>query len=127
MKGLLDLVALLGGIFGLGGMLFNGTPLTAETATLYIARAMIVMAFVVVPFYMARAIEKVHAEAGTNKPDSSTHPDLRSSRKGQTAETPTPFFDYFFLPGSAREWKNTSRNTFVLRNTLNSNRTVAPE
>jgi hypothetical protein len=124
MKGLLDLVAILSGVFGLAGLMFAGAPLTPESAPLYTARAAMVIAFVVIPFFMARAIEKLHVP--TRMSDLlpilvGKQRRVREIQLLEANEAETTYFDYFFQPGSAQEWMTTSRNSPTMRNTTDGN------
>lgn len=117
MKGLLDLVAILSGVFGLAAMIFGGPSLTPETASLYTARAAIVVAFVIIPFFMARAIEKLHAQPEVTEflpvPMRKPRP-AQEMQQLESSQSETSYFDYFFQPGSGQEWQTTTGNTPIM-------------
>ena len=105
MTRLFDLLAIMSGLLGLTAMVWHGTPLTPENASMQATRAIIVLTFVVVPFCIARAYEKVNVAAPLTR--------LRNRQKArrhtQVQQIPaapdTLFFDYFFQPGSAQDWE----------------------
>jgi hypothetical protein len=119
MKGLLDLVAILSGVFGLAALMFSSTTMTPESAPLYTARTVIVIAFVVIPFFMARAIEKFHAQPAVNDfppMQARKQRNLKELQQLESQQGEMSYFDYFFQPGSGQEWASTSRNTSSMRN-----------
>ena len=105
MKRILDMMAIVSGIVGLVGIAVNGAPLTPENASVQMARALLVLTFVVVPYVLARAMEKVmpgHAHTNSQNVRPLPH---HSVRPFEQETSPTPFFDYFFQAGSAQDWQ----------------------
>ena len=105
MKRIFDIMAIVSGVLGLGSMVFNGAPLTPENASVQMARALLVLTFVVVPYVLARAVEKVTLDHA-NKNSQNVRPlPYHSVRPFEQQTSPTPFFDYFFQAGSAQDWQ----------------------
>ena len=105
MKRILDMMAIVSGVLGLVGIAVNGAPLTPENASVQMARALLVLTFVVVPYVVARTMEKVTPDhANKNSQNVRTLP-YHSVRPFEQETSPTPFFDYFFQAGSAQNWR----------------------
>ena len=105
MRSFFDLFAIVSGVLGLIALVVHGTPLTPENVPLQATRALMVLTFVLVPFCLARALEKFDISAPLAW--------LRNQRAATRTiplppnaqpEPETLFFDYFFLPNSAQEW-----------------------
>ena len=111
MKGIFDLLAVVFGAVGLAAMALGGAPLTAENAMLQAARALIVIAFVVVPFCMGRALEQFDLTGPANLVKQLRRLGLSFKRQPQAQEPATLFFDYFFQPDSAQEWESAKSMT----------------
>jgi hypothetical protein len=119
-------VTVVAGVMGLAAILVGGAPLTPENASLQTARAVIVIALVVIPYCMAGAIEKV-----APKVPARWLPHLRPikwgrRRKRQPVQTETLFFDYFFLPDSARDWNIASENLVKMKDSPESDTSPSP-
>jgi hypothetical protein len=106
MKRVFDMVAIASGMLGLAAIVVNSAPLTAENASVHVARALIVMTFVVVPYLIARTLEKVDFETLKNRLLHFWSKYRKQSSGTQDASAPTPFFDYFFQPDSGQEWQS---------------------
>lgn len=115
MKKVFDLLAILSGVIGLGWLLLQMGDLTAENAVIQGARAMMVMASVVVPFVVARAMEKFSLSLPLPR---IMPPRTRPTTPAAKASKPTTYFDYFFQPGSADDWRST--HVAALQNRRNS-------
>jgi hypothetical protein len=119
-------VTIVAGVMGLAAILVGGAPLMPENASLQTARAVTVIALVVIPYCMARAIEKV-----APKVPARWMPRLRPikwgrGRKRQPVRSETLFFDYFFLPGSARDWNVASENLLKMKDSPESDASPNP-
>ena len=121
MKGIFDLLAVVFGSVGLAAMALGGAPLTAENAMLQAARALIVIAFVMVPFCMGRALEQLDLTALANLVKQLRQWGLTYKRQPQAQESATLFFDYFFQPGSAQEWESANPMTMRVKNVGDGN------
>ncbi len=117
MKKLLDLAAIVSGVIGMGSLLVNWGTLTPENATMQGARAIIVLALVLVPYFVARAVEKSSFSMPVPRilPVRARHP--------QHA-TQTSYFDYLFQPGSADDWSSTRIANMPSRRNANNARGV---
>jgi len=81
-----------------------GTPLSAESAPLLTARVVIAMAFVVIPYFTARAVESLGKHSQVD--GSEKHKEFSHGRTLKTGsiESVDSFFDYFFMPVSTQDW-----------------------
>lgn len=103
MKSLFDMLAIVSGLIGLGGLVFHGVALTPENASLQSARAIMVVAFVVIPYFMARALEKVDIKVKSKH--NSGFFKHRATNKAEQVPLDTLFFDYFFKPVTSPDWQ----------------------
>ena len=103
MKTIFDMLAIVSGMIGLGGLVFQGMPLTPENASLQSARAIVVVAFVVIPYFIARAIEKMEISTKNKRNAGFFLP--RSTNKAEQIPLDTLFFDYFFKPVTSPDWQ----------------------
>lgn len=104
MKSLFDLFAIASGLIGLGGLVFHGAPLTPENASMQGARAIIVVAFVVIPYFMARAVEKFDLKVQNKQTASFFKRPVVN--KAEQVPLDTLFFDYFFKPVTSPDWQS---------------------
>lgn len=106
MVNLLYTCAIISGLIGLGGIIFFGEPLTAESAPLLTAKAVLAMAFVVIPYCTARAIERVCKGSRASKSAPQWEQDYQHAQSKLLvhSEPRQSYLDYFFTPNPQPEW-----------------------
>ena len=126
MKTIFDMLAIFSGIIGLGSIAFDASTLTPENAAMQSARAIIVIAFVLVPFLIARAIEKAEIKMPTIRLMPARERQI--VRQNKPAAMQTTYFDYFFQADASNDWANsTSPQTPVespVKKTVGNSRTT---
>jgi hypothetical protein len=104
-------MAIISGIIGLGGIALAEAPSTAENASLMIAKVAIIMAYVLIPCFIARALEYVTARPQTKLLKPPLKLEHHRFFEPQASQTEESYFDYFFLPDSAHDWQVMQRDT----------------
>jgi hypothetical protein len=107
---ILYILAITSGLLGLGGLMLMGTPLSAESAPLLTARAVIAMAFVVIPYFTARAVESMGKHSQVDSSEKHREFSPRRTLNIRPIESAESFFDYFFMPGSTQDWQVAPKN-----------------
>ncbi|MCB0190018.1 MAG: hypothetical protein KDE31_37360 [Caldilineaceae bacterium] len=122
MKTIFDVLAILSGIVGLGNIAFHASTLTPENASMQSARILTVIAFVLVPYLVARAIEKADIKMPSIR--------LMPARERQVvlqnkpAPAQTPYFDYLFQVDKSGEWATSVAAQMPATKTVGDSRTT---
>lgn len=104
MAGLLYIFVIIGGVLGLAAIVFFGSPLTVETAPMLTAKAAIAIAFVVIPYCTARALERVQEELRAKRLQQKWERKIQRTPERLLTDSKESFFEYLFGPSPKHSW-----------------------